>query len=265
MTVSVLSAVGWGSVQAAGAGAPVFCFRRSSTLAAVGRVRLPKPAASSFSGDAGRVRLAIEGLVGVLGRGILGLPLAQAAQGRLRIGKRGRAAWAGEPVPVFSRRTDFGRKRDAPAAFEFGEPLARLAHRGLQARDLAREGRARFADRSRGPLSITAMASAASAASSSLPPVSAATARSSRSAMRESVVSSRFPSASSCAIATASARLARSMPAAESADLLVEDQQRAAIGELLLGTEGGAAEQCHYCLEHWDLHCYREHRSRIES
>ena len=40
------------------------------------------------------------------------------------------------------------------------------------------------------------------------------------------------------------------------ADLLVEDQQRAAIRELLLGAERRAAEQGHYCLEHRCLHCY---------
>src|SRR6187401_444110 len=49
-------------------------------------------------GDTGRIGLRIEGLVGALGRGILGLPLAQAAQGRLRLGKRGRAAGADEPM-----------------------------------------------------------------------------------------------------------------------------------------------------------------------
>ena len=50
-------------------------------------------------------------------------------------------------------------------------------------------------------------------------------------------------------------------PAGRVADLLVEDQQGAAVGELLLGAESRAADQGEYRLEHRSLHCYRERRS----
>jgi len=66
--------------------------------------------------------------------------------------------------------------------------------------------------------------------------------------MRASVVSRRLPSASSCALD----------PAGRVADLLVEDQQGAAVGQLFLGTESRAADQREYRLEHRSLHCYRE-------
>ena len=144
-------AVGLRLVQAAGAEVPVFCFSRSSTLAAVGRVRLPKPAASSRSAT----------LVGFGSVSSASKAFAAAASSdcrsrrrrkrRLGVRERGRAARPGEAGAGLEPAHRFGRRGDAPAAFELGQPLDRPAHRCLQAaRSRARRSRAPRGS-SRGP------------------------------------------------------------------------------------------------------------------
>jgi hypothetical protein len=181
----------------------------------VGRVRLPKPAASSRSATpAGRASLS-----SVSNAAAAAASSAWRSRRRRSVASASASAVAsaGRPNPglVLSRRTD-------SAAAAMRRPRSSSARRCAELRTVPFScviSRAKVARASRiesRSASITAIASAASAARSSRPPASAATARSSRSPMRDNVASRRLPSASSCAIATARARFARSMPAAES-------------------------------------------------
>ena len=117
----------------------------------------------------------------------------------------------------------FGGVGDPAAALEFAEAMAVRRRTSLRSRAISLANTARASRMASRSASIMAMASAASAARSSRPAASAAVVRSSRSAMRASVVSRRFPSASSWAMATASARLAPFDTGGGVADVLVED------------------------------------------
>ena len=97
------------------------------------------------------------------------------------------------------------------------------------------------------------MASAASPASSSLPAVE----RRDRAFLEVGDAGERRLQALSLRLVLRDRDRERALGALDAgrriADLLVEDQQRAAVGEFLLGAKRRAADQCHNGLEHGRL------------
>ena len=190
-------------------------------------------------------------------------PAARAgAQGRLRFGQRGRAARrrrargrSSAAAPTRPPARCAGRVRVRPAA---GPPCATAAFSAAISR--AKVARAsRMASRS---ASITAIASAASPASSSRPPVE----RRGRALLEVGDARERRLQPPAFGLVLRDRDRERPLGALGGgrrvADLLVEDQQRAAVGEVFLGAEAAPRIRVTIVLSIGRLHCYLEQCSR---